>query len=59
VGTFRGSFAPIEARLDVGADGQARLTGSASVSDVIPLPDGAPALADEVTVTAELFLTRA
>jgi polyisoprenoid-binding protein YceI len=34
VGTFRGSFAPVEARLEVGEDGKAKLTGSASVSGV-------------------------
>jgi polyisoprenoid-binding protein YceI len=34
VGTFRGSFAPVEARLEVGEDGEARLTGSASVGGV-------------------------
>lgn len=34
VGTFRGSFAPVQARLQVGADGQAKLTGSASVDGV-------------------------
>jgi polyisoprenoid-binding protein YceI len=34
VGTFRGSFAPVEARLEVGEDGETRLTGSASVSGV-------------------------
>jgi polyisoprenoid-binding protein YceI len=34
VGTFRGSFAPVEARLEVGEDGEAKLTGSASVSGV-------------------------
>jgi polyisoprenoid-binding protein YceI len=149
VGTFRGSFSPVQAKLEVGEDGTATLTGSASVSGVKvqdenlaahlqspdffdaertpeisfastairssggeleidgeltikgttlpviargrvgeqkrymerpyfglelqaavdrtrfglnwnnPLPNGEPALADEVTVTAELFLTRA
>jgi polyisoprenoid-binding protein YceI len=34
VGTFRGSFAPVQARLEVGEDGEAKLTGSASVSGV-------------------------
>jgi polyisoprenoid-binding protein YceI len=34
VGTFRGSFAPVQATLEVGADGAARLTGSAAVSGV-------------------------
>jgi polyisoprenoid-binding protein YceI len=34
VGTFRGSFAPVEARLEVGEDGEAKLTGSASASGV-------------------------
>jgi polyisoprenoid-binding protein YceI len=34
VGTFRGSFAPVEARLEVGAHGEAKLSGSASVSGV-------------------------
>ena len=34
VGTFRGSFAPVEARLEVGENGEAKLTGSASVSGV-------------------------
>jgi polyisoprenoid-binding protein YceI len=34
VGTFRGSFAPVEARLEIDADGEARLTGSAAVSAV-------------------------
>jgi polyisoprenoid-binding protein YceI len=34
VGTFHGSFAPVTATLDVDEDGNARLTGSASVSDV-------------------------
>jgi polyisoprenoid-binding protein YceI len=34
VGTFRGSFAPVEARLEVGEDGEAKLTGSVSVSGV-------------------------
>ena len=34
VGTFRGSFAPVQARLEVGEDGDAKLTGSATVSGV-------------------------
>jgi polyisoprenoid-binding protein YceI len=34
VGTFRGSFSPVEATLEVGEDGEAKLTGSASVSGV-------------------------
>jgi polyisoprenoid-binding protein YceI len=34
VGTFRGSFAPVEARLEVGEDGAAKLTGSVAVSGV-------------------------
>jgi polyisoprenoid-binding protein YceI len=34
VGTFRGSFSPVEAKLQVGEDGSAKLTGSASVSGV-------------------------
>ncbi len=34
VGTFRGSFAPVEARLEVGEDGSAKLTGSVPVSGV-------------------------
>ncbi len=34
VGTFRGSFAPVQARLEVGEDGEAKLTGSAAVSGV-------------------------
>lgn len=34
VGTFRGSFAPVQATLEIGEDGQARLTGSAAVSGV-------------------------
>jgi polyisoprenoid-binding protein YceI len=34
VGTFRGSFAPIEARLEVGDDGSAKLTGSVAVGGV-------------------------
>jgi polyisoprenoid-binding protein YceI len=34
VGTFRGSFAPVEARLEVGENGEAKLAGSASVSGV-------------------------
>lgn len=34
VGTFRGSFAPIDAKLEVGDDGNARLTGSVAVSGV-------------------------
>jgi polyisoprenoid-binding protein YceI len=34
VGTFRGSFSPIEARLDVGEDGTATLSGSAPVAGV-------------------------
>jgi polyisoprenoid-binding protein YceI len=34
VGTFRGSFSPVQATLEVGDDGDAKLTGSASVSGV-------------------------
>jgi polyisoprenoid-binding protein YceI len=34
VGTFRGSFSPVEATLVVGADGGARLTGSARAENV-------------------------
>jgi polyisoprenoid-binding protein YceI len=34
VGTFRGSFSPVEAKLDVGEDGAATLTGSAPVTGV-------------------------
>jgi len=34
VGTFRGSFSPVQAKLEVGEDGNAKLTGSASVSGV-------------------------
>jgi polyisoprenoid-binding protein YceI len=34
VGTFRGSFSPLEARLEVGEDGTAVLTGSAPVTGV-------------------------
>jgi polyisoprenoid-binding protein YceI len=34
VGTFRGSFAPIDAKLEVGDDGKAKLTGTVAVSGV-------------------------
>jgi polyisoprenoid-binding protein YceI len=34
VGTFRGSFAPVEARLEVDDDGNATLTGSTAVNAV-------------------------
>ena len=34
VGTFRGSFAPVDARLEVAEDGTATLTGKAPVSGV-------------------------
>jgi polyisoprenoid-binding protein YceI len=34
VGTFRGTFAPVDATLEVGGDGEARLTGSVPVSGV-------------------------
>lgn len=34
VGTFRGSFSPVQATLEVGEDGTAKLTGSASVGGV-------------------------
>jgi polyisoprenoid-binding protein YceI len=34
VGTFRGSFSPIEAKLEVGEDGRATLSGSAPVAGV-------------------------
>ena len=34
VGTFRGSFSPIQATLEVGEDGQAQLTGSVAVGGV-------------------------
>jgi polyisoprenoid-binding protein YceI len=34
VGTFRGTFSPIEAALEVAADGSATLTGSAPVSGI-------------------------
>jgi polyisoprenoid-binding protein YceI len=34
VGTFRGTFAPVEAQLVVGEDGTAQLTGSASAESV-------------------------
>jgi polyisoprenoid-binding protein YceI len=34
VGTFRGSFSPVSAKLEVGEDGSARLEGSANVADV-------------------------
>jgi polyisoprenoid-binding protein YceI len=34
VGTFRGSFAPVDARLDVDQDGAATLVGSARVEDI-------------------------
>src|SRR5438309_5741878 len=34
VGTFHGSFLPFDARLEVGEDGEARLTGSARVDAV-------------------------
>jgi polyisoprenoid-binding protein YceI len=34
VGTFRGSFAPVDAKLDVAEDGTATLTGKAPVSGV-------------------------
>ena len=33
-GTFRGSFSPVEATLEVGEDGEATLTGSAKVEGV-------------------------
>jgi polyisoprenoid-binding protein YceI len=34
VGTFRGSFSPVEAKVDVGEDGSATLSGSAPVAGV-------------------------
>jgi polyisoprenoid-binding protein YceI len=34
VGTFRGSFSPVEAKLEVREDGQATLTGSAPVAGI-------------------------
>ncbi len=34
VGTFRGSFTPVDARLEVGEDGAAELSGSVAVSGV-------------------------
>lgn len=34
VGTFRGNFAPVNATLEVGVDGNAKLTGSVAVSGV-------------------------
>jgi polyisoprenoid-binding protein YceI len=34
VGTFRGSFSPVEATLEVGEDGEAKLSGSVPVSGV-------------------------
>ena len=34
VGTFRGSFTPVDARLEVGEDGAAKLSGSVAVSGV-------------------------
>jgi polyisoprenoid-binding protein YceI len=34
VGTFRGSFSPVTAHLDVGEDGSARLTGSVPVTGI-------------------------
>jgi polyisoprenoid-binding protein YceI len=34
VGTFRGNFSPVEAKLEVAEDGTAKLTGSAPVSGV-------------------------
>jgi polyisoprenoid-binding protein YceI len=34
VGTFRGSFSPVDAKLEVDADGNATLTGSTSVASV-------------------------
>jgi polyisoprenoid-binding protein YceI len=34
VGTFRGSFSPVKATLEVGEDGEAKLSGSVSVSGV-------------------------
>jgi polyisoprenoid-binding protein YceI len=34
VGTFRGSFSPVSASLEVGEDGSAKLRGSANVADV-------------------------
>jgi polyisoprenoid-binding protein YceI len=34
VGTFRGSFSPVQATLDVAEDGAARLTGAVRVADV-------------------------
>jgi len=34
VGTFRGSFSPVDARLEVGEDGATRLTGSVPVTGV-------------------------
>jgi polyisoprenoid-binding protein YceI len=34
VGTFRGSFSPVEAKLEVAEDGSAKLTGSAPVTGV-------------------------
>jgi polyisoprenoid-binding protein YceI len=34
IGTFRGSFSPVEAKLEVGEDGEAGLTGSAPVTGV-------------------------
>jgi polyisoprenoid-binding protein YceI len=34
VGTFRGSFSPLEAKLEVGEDGAANLTGAAPVAGI-------------------------
>jgi polyisoprenoid-binding protein YceI len=34
IGTFRGTFSPVDAKLDVSEDGSARLTGSAPVNGV-------------------------
>jgi polyisoprenoid-binding protein YceI len=34
VGTFRGSFSPVQATLEVDEDGEAKLTGSVAVGDV-------------------------
>src|ERR671937_453931 len=101
VGTFRGSFSPVEATLVVAEDGSATLTGSAPVSGITvqdenltthlqspeffdiertpqvtftstsidrtrfglnwnnPLPNGEPSLANDVTLSAELYLVKA
>jgi len=87
VGTFRGTFSPVEGALEVAEDGSAKLHGRTEAAAIKtdpfgrerigltlegavdrtsfglnwnnPLPTGEPALANEVSLSAELYFVKA